>query len=903
MSPSDVGALVDLSAAELLYSGATDDPIALLRSLDASSRAANRAPTAPAIYNRGLALDELGLDAMARQTWRTYLGIDASSEFADEARRRLRALDARADSARDIGPDVPLDSLDGFVDAAPADAFALIWDKLLPVWGRALLAGDSAAAHRALSRAERLGARLAEAHGDSSAARATREVGRANGLPRQTQRLAQMYAAFGLGQEKTRQYQYVAADSLFEKIVRERPSPAMLERASVAKLNAELSLGRFDQTLIDGRHLEGAIDTGSAPILAARVRWIEALVLLRRGRTDAGIALVHRARDLFDRAGDLDDAAGADGFEGEALLRSGEVRNGLRKIRQALLRLRNRPTSLWRHNVLLVLSLEAQRLEFSDAAHAIEDEDLVVASSGTRAVSVAEARLSRAQSFALDGRRDSAAVAVREAQHLLDAVGDSALKARLREEIHLTQASTRTLEPTTNPRALLDSAIAYFTPLRFASKLIPAYVARAQLELDTRDDASAERDLAAAADLYRRQRDEITRAAARAAVIEQARRVYEQLVMLRLAAHRPLDALDAIENSHTFLTVGSPPKSLRRRTTLGVTAVEWALIGDSLVTWVVSDTGVETHVRGLNRAAFRQMVERVRASMQLGIDESTARGDLAQLFETLFGFPDKNPMKLGGQVNGTAPLLILVPDQEIESVPFAALWDRRHDAYLAEERTIVVASSLDDMQESGTWTGSHAKERAAARPLFVATQGADGLRPLSLIDAEARDAARLYPSASLMVGAPPAIATLLDSLSSATLFHFAGHAVFDATDPSRSFLALGSQKLFASTIAAQRWPRMSLVVLAACETSRAADANAEGLLGLADSFLAAGAGQVVGTMWPVDDRETRDLMERFYRDLRATGNAAGALRAAQMESIRDPHVSLSTWSAMRLVGR
>lgn len=73
-----------------------------------------------------------------------------------------------------------------------------------------------------------------------------------------------------------------------------------------------------------------------------------------------------------------------------------------------------------------------------------------------------------------------------------------------------------------------------------------------------------------------------------------------------------------------------------------------------------------------------------------------------------------------------------------------------------------------------------------------------------------------------------------------------------------------------------------LVVLSACETALGQEVRGEGLVGLTQGFLSAGAAGVLVSLWQVDDRATARLMERFYRRLLTGAGAAEALRAAQL---------------------
>ena len=54
------------------------------------------------------------------------------------------------------------------------------------------------------------------------------------------------------------------------------------------------------------------------------------------------------------------------------------------------------------------------------------------------------------------------------------------------------------------------------------------------------------------------------------------------------------------------------------------------------------------------------------------------------------------------------------------------------------------------------------------------------------------------------------------------------------------------------------------VVLSGCETALGSEIRGEGLIGLVDGFLYAGARNLVVSLWQVPDRATAELMTRFY---------------------------------------
>lgn len=102
--------------------------------------------------------------------------------------------------------------------------------------------------------------------------------------------------------------------------------------------------------------------------------------------------------------------------------------------------------------------------------------------------------------------------------------------------------------------------------------------------------------------------------------------------------------------------------------------------------------------------------------------------------------------------------------------------------------------------------------------------------------------------------------------------------------------------------------RSSLVFLSGCETALGV-AGATGYdhgqdyATLAQAFLFAGAGSVVATLWPVEDRGAAAFAERFYSAY-ASRSAAEALALAQRAMMADARFPAPYhWAGYRISGR
>jgi CHAT domain-containing protein len=144
------------------------------------------------------------------------------------------------------------------------------------------------------------------------------------------------------------------------------------------------------------------------------------------------------------------------------------------------------------------------------------------------------------------------------------------------------------------------------------------------------------------------------------------------------------------------------------------------------------------------------------------------------------------------------------------------------------------------------------------------------------------------------------------------LVHFATHGLVDSRYPALSALALS--QFDERGVPQNGFLRLhdiygldlnaDLVVLSACETALGREIRGEGLMGLTQGFLYAGARGVVASLWQVPDRATAELMARFYGHLLNDGlQPAEALGKAQLSMAAERRWSHPYyWGGFVLVG-
>ena len=327
------------------------------------------------------------------------------------------------------------------------------------------------------------------------------------------------------------------------------------------------------------------------------------------------------------------------------------------------------------------------------------------------------------------------------------------------------------------------------------------------------------------------------------------------------------------------------------------------LVGDSttIVFVVTSDSlvALDLHVTHDALAARIDFARGTLASPTAGAARSAWRSPLRRLYQQLIA-----PVEVSGLLAGKQRLLI-APHTELHYLPFAALLRPG-----PPEQPLIERYVLEYVPSASVWL--RLRERPAPPPGGHVLALAPRAAALPGSQEEVTAIGRVYGDrAQTVVGAAATEHAFRTLAPGQEIVHLATYGVLNKNNPLFSFVELGAgdgddgrlevHEVFGLTLNAR------LLVLSACQTGLGAGAVADvppgdDWVGLVQGFLYAGASNVIGTLWPVQDRSTARFMERFYGELAAGRSEAVALATAQRAAARNPQTAHPFyWAGFTLV--
>lgn len=916
----------DLAAARYESSIARESQVELLQALTAADRALPLdSALSAARFNRALIVEQMGLTNQAVDAWRLFLKMEDDSAWTKIAQKRLDALEQAQTDWNTAQTSLRTAMINGegprvqqIVASFHHQARSWAETELLSAWGDAL--GKTHEGEEHLRIARTIGNALKLETGESLLVDSVAAIyaADANGKAR----LAEAHAAYRKACLAYDRRDWSAAEAQF-RLAEQRFDGAspMVEAARLHRAKILIGKGHIREgTLV----LYGILDREHAnprshEALTATVHWELALCSIAEKRWEDVIAAATEALLTFTRLeekgniaavetilADVYDFLGRPERAWEHRFKSFRNMSDKRDHRrlQAALAAGSR-TELRLHHwdtALSLLNLEAEMMR------SLEDPALT-----------ADLMARRSQALQRIGETAEARAAVTTAIEALRRT--TSVNVQLTANVITAEARLLQRENPRESARILTPAITVNEQAGRAELLPELYLTRGRSSLAASDHAAAERDfragIAAIEAGGRRTwkpevRGDLTVIGQELfgeciRLLVQQKRFDEAFYLVERARARAL--LDQVENA----TFPAPARSgeaiqardLSSRLSSETVLVEFFLLSDMLIAFRVDETGLQTRIHPISREEVAAKCDALTRAITKREPLLAVQKHAGELYDLLFAGFDLAHLRH----------LVIVPSDVLQRVPFAALYDRATRQYLIEQVTLGIAPTASVFVANA----SRGRLMAATPPTSTLVIGNptiapdsryEWLGPLLHAEEEAREIAELYGRSNVMLvsGAAATEQQFTAAAPQQDVIHFAGHAISDKVRPENSRLLFATADgvtgvMHASEIARLNLERTRLVVLSACSTIRE-EAAGEQKPSIADAFLAAGAPEVVGALWEIEDSSARNFFTRLHSAVASGHSPAEAVRDAQLAIVRSGsrHAHPFYWAPFEVLG-
>lgn len=910
--------LNDFAASLLARFSHNDNPIEIFRAGEAANRAWQLMQTSEIAWNRALCFEMLALPEDAKAAWKEYLSMDPTSEWSIEAREHLLKLDTPPDSTlwyderQKLRRTLPADerALAAVVGRFPQQMRAWSEDELMPGWADAAKAGAAGVARQRLSAARVIGQTLQNLHGESLLFDTVAHIDK---LERsRSPHIAAVIdgvRAYGIARHHYAVQENERASRWFQvshSVLTMSGSP--LARAAmvyVISCHYYRNEYRTVELLLRPLFVDGEYRR-RYPAALSKLYWLRARTHVYAGRGQAAIDDYSQALLIFDRLGERESSMDMYDLLADAYAQVGHHTESVKYRYRALQGLTSNGTT-WRELAILIGAARTALLTGSpNVALCYLNRQIEKAKKPPVFTLRVNALLWRARIEESLGRAERASADVHEAMVTATLIPDQHVRMQATTTVEFVQNRLVECETDDERLEMLRDAIEYAEVSGNHFRLSALYVAQGEMYARRGFIDDAEKSFELAIGEIETQRGFLADDELRSAYFGDNTGAYERLIQLHADRDDDVAAFYAAERSRARTLLdrvngeavhrmrASSTSELRRLVPSDLAVVEYALLDDQLLTWVLTSRSFDMYRNRVTRSEAEVIIAGYLDAVSISEHEKVVAGS-RRLFDLL----------VQPWLSATREMQIaFVPHGRLTSLPFAALMDA-NGKYLIEDRSLFIVPSVEILLRSVTRRRLRTSHQARSVLIVAAYAGEEEERPM-LSDArrEGLSLARTYPGAVLQVGREATKSSFRRAVGRSQIVHFAGHSE-SANDGLDSRISFYDGELYAGDIGKLVLSDTDLVYLGACGSGREVSPGQQGIASLAKAFVAAGASTVVATLGVVDDDLAAAFAIAFHQQIVAGVGVADALRATQIEAMRSPDIRVSdvrNWSSFVIIG-
>ena len=253
-----------------------------------------------------------------------------------------------------------------------------------------------------------------------------------------------------------------------------------------------------------------------------------------------------------------------------------------------------------------------------------------------------------------------------------------------------------------------------------------------------------------------------------------------------------------------------------------------------------------------------------------------------------------NPIKTTLE-NQKIETLVLLPEGIVRKIPFSVLYDGHK--YLIERYALAVIPSKTQVNMSSDFSYDNILIGALSGEMYQ----------LSSVSYEIEQIKTKFPECKTLLNENFIYNNLSKALdeNDYSIVHIASHAHFGSTSDDIFITLWNDKKLIVNDFikllehSKKNNKRIELLTLSACETAKE---NDRFLLGLTGVAMKAGVKSVIGSLWNVYDKETSEIMEKFYYRLKNQSITKAKALQMSITAMIDQNTNPAYWAPFILVG-
>ena len=244
----------------------------------------------------------------------------------------------------------------------------------------------------------------------------------------------------------------------------------------------------------------------------------------------------------------------------------------------------------------------------------------------------------------------------------------------------------------------------------------------------------------------------------------------------------------------------------------------------------------------------------------------------------------------------TGSKLLIVPDETLWTLPFAALLDPS-GSHLCDKYSLQFIPSLHLLN----FCLSKQPGAELGPALFVGNPKLPDHEPLAFAEKEATECSK-YFNAQPVLGHKATKKNVLTRMKRASIIHIAAHGRKQRGEilltPNEGEPLTASSYLTAEDIL--KYPLCARLVVLSCCYSGNGEISPEGVVGTARSFLGSGARAVLVAFWQINDKGAKEFMVEFYEKLIHEYPVCTAVQQA-MNALKKRYQP-NVWAAFLVIG-